>query len=173
MVADGLTGLDEAIHRVFPQARHQKCVTHFKRNILRYVKADHKEQVAAELREIFMTGQKAYGAEQARGQFDDFAERWGSHYDHIEKLTGRRDLHYYFTYLDFDWHVQSMIYTTNWVERLNKSFRRSLKIRNALPNAEAALLLLSKVAIDQEDGAFGYPIYNFKFDTDLFPQDES
>lgn len=173
VVADGLTGLDKAIHRVFPDARHQKCVTHFKRNILRYVKADHKEEVADELRKIFMAGQKAYGSEQARTALQAFIERWGSRYSHIKKLAGRQDLHYYFTYLDFNWHVQSMIYTTNWIERLNKSFRRSTKIRNALPNPEAALLLLSKVAVDQEDGAFGYPIYNFKFDNTLFPKNES
>lgn len=173
IVADGLTGLDEAIHRVFPLARHQKCVTHFKRNILRYVKADHKKDIADELREIFMTGQKTYSRQQARGQLDEFAERWGADYTHIRKLSSRGDLHYYFTYLDFERRIQSMIYTTNWVERLNKSFRRTTKIRNALPNPEAALLLLSKVAVDQEDGAFGYPIYNFKFDQTLFPKSES
>lgn len=173
VVADGLRGLDEAIHRRLPEARHQKCVTHFKRNILSYVKADHKAQIAEELREVFMTGQKTYSPAQARAQLQTFAEHWGRHYDHIDKLTERDDLHYYFTYLDFERRVQSMLYTTNWVERLNKSFRRSLKIRNALPNPKAALLLLSKVAVDAEDGAFGYPIYNFKFDNDLFPHIES
>lgn len=172
IVADGLRGLDEAIHRCFPEARHQKCVTHFKRNILSYVKADHKEQIAEELREVFMTGQQTYTVEQARQRLGEFAERWGTHYKHIRKLTERTDLHYYFTYLTYERRVQSMIYTTNWVERLNKSFRRSLKIRNALPNADAALLLLSKVAVDVEDGAFGYPIYNFKFDNQLFPNNE-
>lgn len=172
IVADALKGLDDAIHRSFPGARHQKCVTHFKRNILNYVKADHKEEIADELREVFMTGQQAYTPKDARQRLTDFAERWGSHYRHIRKLATRQDLHYYFTYLDYERRVQSMIYTTNWVERLNKSFRRSLKIRNALPNPDAALLLLSKVAVDQEDGAFGYPIYNFKFDNDLFPHIE-
>lgn len=172
IVADGLAGLDEAIHRCFPEARHQKCVTHFKRNILAYVKADHKDQIAEELREVFMTGQKAYSCRQARAELQTFTEHWGRHYDHIKKLSERDDLHYYFTYLDYDRQVQSMIYTTNWVERLNKSFRRSLKIRNALPNPKAALLLLSKVAVDLEDRAFGYPIYNFKFDDDLFPHIE-
>lgn len=172
VVADGLKGLDEAIHRCFPEAHHQKCVTHFKRNILSYVKADHKEQIAEELREVFMTGQRAYTPRQARQNLKKFARRWGRHYSHIKKLAARQDLHYYFTYLNFEWRIQSMIYTTNWVERLNKSFRRSLKIRNALPSSDAALLLLSKVAVDQEDGAFGYPIYTFKFDNDLFPHIE-
>jgi len=172
VVADALSGLDEAIHRCFPEARHQKCVTHFKRNILAYVKADHKDQIAAELREVFMTGQKAYTPQQARQNLNEFAERWGDHYRHIAKLAHRRDLHYYFTYLNYEWRVQSMIYTTNWVERLNKSFRRSLKIRNALPSSDAALLLLSKVAVDQEESTFEYPIYTFKFDNDLFPHIE-
>lgn len=170
VVADGLPGLDEAIHQSFPAARHQKCVTHLKRNILAYVKADHKEQIAGELRQVFMTGQQAYSPAQARQKLDAFAKRWGRHYEHIAKLPDKEDLHYYFTYLDFDWQIQAMIYTTNWVERLNKSFRRSLKIRNALPNPQAALLLLTKVAVDIEERVYQFPIYNFKFDQTLFPK---
>jgi len=169
IVADGLPGLDDTIHQAFPKARHQKCVTHFKRNLLCYVKADHKDQVAQDLRDVFMTGQKAYTRQQARQQLGTFIQQWGEYYNHIRKLAERGDLHYYFTYLDFDCRIQSMIYTTNWIERLNKSFRRTLKIRGALPNSEAALLLLSKVAVDKEEGKFQYPIYNFKFDETLFP----
>ena len=57
-----------------------------------------------------------------------------------------------------------MIYTTNWVERLNKEFRKTFNIRNSMPNFETALTLLSKEAMDKEDAYFRYPIYNFKFD---------
>ena len=39
-----------------------------------------------------------------------------------------------------------MIYTTNWIERLNKTFKKSLRIRNTMPNVESYLALLSKVA---------------------------
>ncbi len=62
-----------------------------------------------------------------------------------------------------------MIYTTNWVENLNKRYRRTLKIRNSMPNEEAVLLLLGKVAIDKVKKYLAYPIYNFKFDSKLFP----
>lgn len=170
IIADGLAGLDKMVHRHFPDARHQKCVTHLKRNILTYVKATDKQEVADELREIFLTGQKSYTADQAIQRLKEFAGRWGCYYSHIAKLPDKEDLHYYFTYLDFNWRIQSMIYTTNWVERLNKSFRRSLKIRNALPSSDAALLLLSKVAVDTENGPYQYPIYTFKFDHTLFPK---
>ncbi len=73
----------------------------------------------------------------------------------------------YFTYINYHPKIRRMIYTTNWIERLNKEFRRTFKIRNSMPNFQAALTLLYKVAMDKEDGYFRYPIYNFKFDEKL------
>jgi putative transposase len=119
--------------------------------------------------EVFLTGQKSYTREQALTKFNEFATRWGKKYDAIKRLAGDEVMDYYFTYLDFDRQIQSMIYTTNWIERLNKKFRRSLKIRNALPSVESALLLLGKMAIDTKETTYQYPIYNFKFDQTLFP----
>ena len=60
-----------------------------------------------------------------------------------------------------------MIYTTNWIERLNRDYRRVLKIRGAMPNVESVLALLSKVSIDKENNLFKYPINNFKFESKL------
>jgi len=171
VIADGLPGLDQVIHKAFPDARHQKCVTHFKRNILSKVKASDKDVIAEELREVFLTGQKAYTRQQAMARFNEFARRWGTMYRSIGRLLDTPDMEYYFTYLDFDRRVQSMIYTTNWIERLNKKFRRSLKIRNALPSVESALVLIGKMAIDTEESTYQYPIYNFKFDQTLFPNE--
>lgn len=169
VIADGLPGLDQIVHKAFPQARHQKCVTHFKRNIQTKVKASDKDAVAEDLREVFLTGQRNYTRGQALEKFNEFATRWGKKYRSIKRLADNEDMEYYFTYLDFDRRIQSMIYTTNWIERLNKKFRRSLKIRNALPSVESALLLLGKMAIDTEESTYQYPIYNFKFDQTLFP----
>src|SRR5699024_7237848 len=98
---------------------HQKCTTHFKRNMLTYVKADHQEQLADELREIFMTGRQADSSKQAQTARNALSERLGSQYRHIRSLAERDDLHYYFTYLDCERRVQSMIPATNWVERFN------------------------------------------------------
>jgi len=169
VIADGLPGLDQVIHKAFPEARHQKCVTHLKRGILTKVKAADKDCVAEDLRDVFLTGQRNYTRGQAIDRFNRFATRWGETYPSIQRLANNEDMEYYFTYLDFDRRIQSMIYTTNWIERLNKKFRRSLKIRNALPSVESALLLLAKVAIDTEESTYQFPIYNFKFDNTLFP----
>ncbi len=77
---------------------------------------------------------------------------------------------YYFTFLDFNHKIQRLIYTTNWIENLNKQFRRVLKIRNSMPSDESVLLLLSSVALDKVDKYLNYPIYQFKFDKNLFPE---
>ena len=39
-----------------------------------------------------------------------------------------------------------MIYSTNWIERLNKEFKRVLDIRNSMPNPDSALALAGAVA---------------------------
>ena len=55
-----------------------------------------------------------------------------------------------------------MLYTTNWLERLNKTFRQALKIRNAMPSIDSVLLLLSAIAYDTGQKTYSYPIHNLK-----------
>ena len=43
-----------------------------------------------------------------------------------------------------------MIYTTNWIERLQKDFRRVTRMRGAMPNEESVLLLMGKTAMDKK-----------------------
>ena len=43
-----------------------------------------------------------------------------------------------------------MIYSTNWIERLNRDYKRTTKMRGALPNPEAAILLLASVAMTRK-----------------------
>ncbi len=38
--------------------------------------------------------------------------------------------------------IHSMIDTTNWIERLNRDFKRVTRMRGAFPNIEATILLL-------------------------------
>ncbi|RBP78004.1 hypothetical protein EBI01_19740 [Marinomonas rhizomae] len=54
-----------------------------------------------------------------------------------------------------------MMYAKNWIGRLNKSFRRILKIRNSMPNVDSVLTLLSKVAIDMNSPTYQYPASRF------------
>ncbi|MCP4354474.1 MAG: hypothetical protein GY793_02340 [Proteobacteria bacterium] len=66
-------------------------------------------------------------------------------------LPQKEDISYYFNYLQYDRRILRMIYTTNWIERFNKSCRRTLKIRNSFSSPEAVLALITSVAIKKEE----------------------
>ena len=44
-----------------------------------------------------------------------------------------------------------MIYSTNWIERLNRDYKRVLKMRGAMPTPESVIALMRAVAIEKED----------------------
>src|SRR5690606_36856721 len=69
-------------------------------------------------------------------------------YGILPKKNLRIDL--YFTYISYHYRIRSMIKTTNWIERLNRDFKRTTRMRGALPNPEATLLLLGAVARDKK-----------------------
>jgi transposase-like protein len=55
-----------------------------------------------------------------------------------------------------------MIYTTNWIERLNKSIRRTTKIRNSFPNSDSALNMICAHLIEKENTNYRkYPVTAF------------
>ena len=62
-----------------------------------------------------------------------------------------------------------MIYTTNWIERLNRDYKRTTKMRGAMPNPESVLLLLGHVAMTRK--YYEYKINNFKFESRYFKWD--
>jgi len=167
IISDNLTGLDTVVPLVYKDTEHQKCVVHLKRNILNKVASKHKEQVAEDLMEVFNLDLTNDNVNKAFKRLDSFSNKWRKQYKHIGNLSLNPNNELYFTYTNYHPKIRRMIYTTNWIERLNKEFRRIFKIRNSMPNFESALTLLSKVAMDKEDGYMKYPIYKFKFDTKL------
>ena len=64
--------------------------------------------------------------------------------------------------------IQSMIYTTNWIERLQKDFRRVTRMRGAMPNEESVILLMGKTAMDKQ--AYCKPVPGIGADKKLFPE---
>ena len=63
--------------------------------------------------------------------------------------------------------IQSMIYTTNWIERLNRDFRRVTRMRTAMPNEESVLTLMGSVAMEHK--VFDRQLPNITCDKALFP----
>ena len=160
VVIDDLTGLDCAIERHF-NTRVQKCVLHLKRNILKKVRKTDRYQMAEDLAYLFNLDEKHDDQEEFTIRAKWLYDKWSKKYAHLSLFNKPDKLHYYCTYLDFETEIRNMIYTTNWIERLNKAFKRTLKIRNSMPSVESVMTLLSKVAIDMNNNTYQYPVSRF------------
>ena len=167
MVADGIKGLDTVIGEKFPGTQLQRCVTHLKRNMFAKVRHGDKAALAADLRDIFRTGQRDYTVETAWTKWQEMCDKWGKDYRAIKLLRNSADYKAYMTYLNYAPEIQAMIYTTNWIERLNRDFRRVTRMRTEMPNEESVLTLMGSVAMDHK--AFDRALPNITVDKALFP----
>ncbi len=168
LCADGLKGLDDVVGEVFPGTALQRCTTHLKRNIIGSVRNSDKREVAEELRQMFRTGDSSYTAEKAWECWQQFCAKWGRDYKSIGRRGNDPSYKVYFTYLNYHPAIQSMIYTTNWIERLQKDFRRVTRMRGAMPNEESVILLMGKTAMDKQ--AYCKPVPGIGADKKLFPE---
>ena len=167
VVADGIRGLDAVVGEKFPGTPLQRCVTHLKRNLFAKVNHGDKGALAADLRDIFRTGQRDYTIETAWAKWQDMCVRWGKDYRAFRLMRCNADYKAYMTYLNYAPEIQSMIYTTNWIERLNRDFRRVTRMRTAMPNEESVLTLMGSVAMEHK--AFDRLLPNITCDKTLFP----
>ena len=163
-VFDGLTGLDDVVGEVFADSMKQNCVLHFQRNLNKHIRKTDREDFCKELKDVFNPDDVLYTTNQGVNKLKEVLGKWSKTYPKLQSTINRDDLDTVFTYLSFDYRTRRMIYTTNWIERLNKSFRRTLKMRNALPNPRAAITLMGYVAMEMEEKTYSYPINIFKFD---------
>ena len=70
-----------------------------------------------------------------------FTEKRSSKYPAFNRLSHTRSISY-FTYLRLPPHLRRMLCTTHWIERLNRSYKRTLHMRAGMPSPEAVLFLL-------------------------------
>ena len=59
--------------------------------------------------------------------------------------------------------VQRCIYTTNWIERLNRKYKRTIKMRTSMPSNNSALFLLASVAMEETKTTYTRKIHQWKF----------
>ena len=161
VISDALTGIENAVCAAFPCAAHQFCVAHLKRQVINSVAHKDKPTIASELSEVFRmednSGDSLWGYE----HFLTFVGRWEKKYPTLKKYKAERNMAY-FTYMDFPKEVQRCIYTTNWIERLNRKYKRTINMRTSMPSAQAVIFLLGSVAMEETKSAYKRKIYQFK-----------
>lgn len=169
VVADGIMGLESALSASFSGTPLQRCTTHIKRNLLARVRAGDKPALAEDLRQVFRTDAREDNPRAGWERWQAMCEKWGHRYRSFKKLRGDQSYRNGFTYLQFDYRIRSMIYTTNWIERLNRDFRRVLRMRTSMPGDQSVIVLLGNVAMNKKAYARRLPKMNY--DKKLFPED--
>jgi putative transposase len=134
---DGLKGFPQAIESVFPEALVQLCIVHMIRASLNYVTWKDRREVVADLKPIY----KAATADEAERQLSEFEEKWKKRYPAISRLW-REHWERVIPFFAFPAEVRKIVYTTNAVESLHMSLRKTIKTRGSFPTEEAATKLL-------------------------------
>ncbi len=164
VVSDGLTGIENAVAKVFPKAVVQLCTVHLTRGILSKVKPSDKHQVADDIKEVLQPDIATETSKAGIARFNIFITKWIKKYPSFRVYRDNR-YQLYFNYLDYDVEIRRMIYTTNWIERLNRNYKRTLRMRSSMPSPESVLFLLGSVAMNRPE--FSFPIYQFKSNKQL------
>lgn len=165
IVCDGLTGIENAIGEVFPMATIQLCTVHLQRNIQAKVKPCDKAEISNELKGILNPDDTNVTAQSKHIEFKTFIDKWKVKYSALSVYLSNRYA-FYFNYFNYHIQVRRMIYTTNWIERLNRSYKRTLRMRSSMPSPQSVLFLLGSVAMNRKE--YNGAIYQFSYEQKLF-----
>lgn len=146
-VSDSISGVENAIWKFYSKADVQLCIVHLKRSLLKLVRPVDKAALAEGFRKVFRTDDPNDSKKAMMERYRSFLNEWAVNYSAFKSRLKNERMALYFTYVQYDYRIRSMIYTTNWIERLNLDFKRTTRMRGALPNPEATLLLLGGVAM--------------------------
>jgi len=170
IVSDSLTAIEDSIWRQFPKTEIQLCAIHLQRNVNKHIKPKDKALVAEDLKEVLRTGDRNDTVEKGYQRWLEFCSKWGKYYPSIKRMGENNRYKLNFTYLGYDYRTHNMLYSTNWIERLNRDYKRTTRMRGALPGPDATILLLGYVAMTRS--AYQRKIPKIDYEQDKFHWEE-
>ena len=138
IVGDKYLGMLEAVGEVYPDAKYQRCVVHFYRNVFSVVPRAKVKLVAKMLKAIHAQESKATALTKAKTVDETLRamklpEAAKKVEDSIEETL---------TYADFPFEHWTRIRTKNVIERLNREIRRRTRVVGSFPDGNSALMLV-------------------------------
>ncbi len=138
IVGDKCLGMLEAVGEVFPEAKYQRCVVHFYRNIFSVVAKSKVKNVAKMLKAIHAQESKKASREKAAAVVPELkAMKLPEAAKKVE--AGIEET---LTYCDFPSKHWVKIRTNNIIERMNREIRRRTRVVGAFPDGNSALMLV-------------------------------
>ena len=138
IAGDKCLGMLEAVGEVFPEAKYQRCVVHFYRNVFSVVPRSKVKLVAKMLKAIHAQESKAASRKKASEVVEILREMKLK--EAAKKVEDSVDET--LTYADFPFEHWTRIRTNNVIERLNREIRRRTRVVGTFPDGESALMLV-------------------------------
>ena len=133
---DGLTGLSDAIEKVFPKTKTQRCIVHIVRNIYSILDKKKAKQIIADFKQIY-TASNLYNAKLA---YENFLGKYKENAKLIKKVNDL--IEHVFSIFEYPLEIRQVIYTTNPIESLNSSLRKVTRGKGSFISKEALLKVL-------------------------------
>lgn len=133
---DGLTGLPEAIEKVFPQATTQRCIVHIVRNIYSILDKKKAKEIINDFKKIYT----ASNIDNAKLEYENFIEKYNSNTKLIKKVSSL--IEHVFSIFEYPEEIRKIIYTTNPIESLNSCLRKVTRGKGSFISVEALLKVL-------------------------------
>ena len=140
VVGDRCAGLVSTVNSMLPNAKYQRCMVHFMRNVLSKTPPSHREWASAALKAIFAQENRESAMAKAGTVAGEMEER---------KLKAaanclREGVGETTTYLlpEFPANHGIKLRTNNMIERLNKEIRRRTRVVGGFPDSNSALMLV-------------------------------
>lgn len=159
VISDGGSGLQKAIHEIWPRVDVQRCAVHKLRNLL----AKAPEHSHAAITEDFHRIVYADNHALAQVAYQAFLNKWRSRCEGVARSLEEAgvELLTFYRYPKSQWRS---LRTTNAIERLNQEFRRRMKTQGSLPSSSSVLILMyalvmtGQIPMRKIDGAGDMPV---------------
>lgn len=137
LCSDGLIGMKEAITTAYPKTVQQRCIVHMIRNSVRFVSYKELKPFCEDLKTIYTSKNEKEGYE----QLQKIKEKWKSKYPTAFKFWEENwdAICPFFSYSE---PVRKIMYTTNTIESLNRSYRKYTKTKSVFPSNESLMKCL-------------------------------
>ena len=138
IVGDKCLGMLEAVGEVFPEAKYQRCIVHFYRNVFTVTPRGKMRDVTHMLKAIHAQETREAAREKAQSVAQKLREmRLKEAAKKVE--DGIEETLTYYAFPSEHW---LKIRTNNMLERLNREIRRRTRVVGTFPDGESALMLV-------------------------------
>jgi len=138
-ISDKCLGLVESLTDFYPEAKWQRCVVHFYRNVFTAVPKGKIKDVAAMLKAIHAQEDRKAAEEKVLAVIEKLKVMKLSNAAKIVAQGASETLSYY----DFPSQHWRSLRTNNPLERLMREIRRRTRVVGAFPDGQSALMLVA------------------------------